>query len=113
MARVSGDTLSLSNLQGATGAAAKSLSSAAGTTTGPIAMSEFSIASVDAISGFTYVKESTSETFTLGFTDAGSRFLSRVGAVSTNFSWSIDAPSEFSFQANPPYNPSVTAAAIA
>ena len=112
MARVSGDTLSLSNLQGATGAAAKSVSSAAGTTTGPIAMSEFSIASVDAISGFTYVKESTSETFTLGFTDVGSRFLSRVGSVSSNFSWSIDAPSEFSFQANPPYNPSVTAAAI-
>lgn len=112
MARSSGDTLSLSNLQGATGAAAKSLSSAAGTTTGPIAMSEFSIGSVDSITGYTYVKESTSETFTLGFTDAGSRFLSRVGAVSTNFSWSIDAPSEFSFQANPPYNPSVTAAAI-
>jgi hypothetical protein len=112
MARTSGDTLSLSNLQGATGAAAKSLSSAAGTTTGPIAMSEFSIGSVDSISGYTYVKESTSETFTLGFTDAGSRFLSRVGSVSNNFSWSIDASSEFSFQANPPYNPSVTAAAI-
>ena len=112
MARVSGDTLSLSNLQGATGAAAKSLSSAAGTTTGPIAMSEFSIDSVDSISGFTYVKESTAETFTLGFTNAGSRFLSRVGSVSTNFSWSIDAPSEFSIQGSAPYNPTITAQAI-
>ena len=112
MARTSGDTLSLSNLQGATGAAAKSLSSAAGTTTGPIAMSEFSIDSVTGISGYTYVKESTAETFTLGFGNAGSRFLSRVGSVSTNFSWSIDAPSEFSIQANAPYNPTITAAAV-
>ena len=105
MARTSGDTLSLSNLQGATGAAAKSLSSAAGTTTGPIAMSEFSIGTVDAISGYTYVKESTAETFTLGFSDVGSRFLSRVGSVSTHFSCSIDAPSEFTVQATAPYNP--------
>ena len=92
MPLASGNTLSLNNLQTATGAAAKSLSSAAGTTTGPIAMSEFAIDSVDSISGFTYVKESTAETFTLGFTNAGSRFLSRIGSVSTNFSWSIDAP---------------------
>lgn len=112
MPRSSGDTLSLNSLQGATGAAAKSLSSAAGTTTGPIAMSEFSIDSVDSISGFTYVKESTTETFTLGFTNAGSRFLSRVGSVSTNFSWSIDAPSEFSIQGSAPYNPTITAQAI-
>ena len=112
MPLASGNTLSLNNLQTATGAAAKSLSSAAGTTTGPIAMSEFAIDSVDSISGFTYVKESTAETFTLGFTNAGSRFLSRIGSVSTNFSWSIDAPSEFSIQANAPYNPTITAQAI-
>ena len=112
MPLASGNTLSLNNLQTATGAAAKSLSSAAGTTTGPIAMSQFAIYSVDSISGFTYVKESTAETFTLGFTNAGSRFLSRIGSVSTNFSWSIDAPSEFSIQANAPYNPTITAQAI-
>lgn len=112
MPRSAGDTLSLNSLQGATGAAAKSLSSAAGTTTGPIAMSQFSIDSVDSISGFTYVKESTAETFTLGFGNAGSRFLSRVGAVSTNFSWTIDAPSEFSIQGSAPYNPTITAQAI-
>jgi hypothetical protein len=112
MPLASGNTLSLNNLQTATGAAAKSLSSAAGTTTGPIAMSQFAIDSVDSISGFTYVKESTAETFTLGFTNAGSRFLSRIGSVSTNFSWSIDAPSEFSIQANAPYNPTITAQAI-
>ena len=112
MPLASGNTLSLSNLQTATGAAAKSLSSAAGTTVGPIAMSQFGIDSVDTISGFTYVKESTAETFTLGFTNAGSRFLTRIGAVSTNFSWSIDAPSEFTIQASAPYNPTVTAAAI-
>lgn len=112
MARSSGDTLSLSNLQGATGAAAKSLSSAAGTTSGPIAMSQFSIGSVDSISGYTYVKESTSETFTLGFSDVGSRFLSRVASVAGNFTWTLSAGSEFSIQASPPYNPSISANAI-
>ncbi len=112
MARSSGDTLSLGNLKVATAAAASSLSSAAGTTTGPIAMSQFSIGSVDSLSGFTYVKESTSETFTLGFGDVGSRFLSRVGSVTNNFTWSLSAGAEFSIQSNPPYNPSITANAI-
>jgi len=112
MARSSGDTLSLGNLKVATAAAASSLSSAAGTTTGPIAMSQFSIGSVDSLSGFTYVKESTSETFTLGFGDVGSRFLSRVGGVTNNFTWSLSAGAEFSIQSNPPYNPSITANAI-
>jgi hypothetical protein len=83
MPRVNGNTLSLGNLKVATAAAASSLSSAAGTTSGPIAMSQFGIDSVDSISGFTYVKESTGETFTLGFTDAGSRFLSRIGSLIT------------------------------
>lgn len=112
MPRTSGNTLSLGNLKVATAAAASSLSSAAGTTTGPIAMSQFGIDSVDSISGFTYVKESTGETYTLGFTDAGSRFLSRIGSVTNNFTWSLSAGAEFSIQSNPPYNPTVTANAI-
>lgn len=112
MPRSSGDTLSLANLKVATAAAASSFSSTAGTTTGPIAMSEFGIGSVDSISGVTYVKESTSETYTLGFSDVGSRFLSRIGSVTNNFTWSLSAGAEFTIQSNPPYNPSVTAAAI-
>jgi hypothetical protein len=96
----------------ATAAAASSLSSAAGTTSGPIAMSQFGIGSVDSITGYTYVKESTDETFTLGFTDAGSRFLSRVGSVTNNFTWSLSAGAEFSIQSNPPYNPTISANAI-
>lgn len=112
MARSSGDTLAASNLKVATLASDFSLSGAAGSTTGPIRMSDFSIGSVDSISGYTYVKESTAETFTLGFTDAGSRFLSRVASVTNNFTWSLSVGSEFSIQANPPYNPSITADGI-
>lgn len=112
MARTSGDTLSLANLKIATAAAASSFSSTAGTTTGPILMSEFGIGSVDSISGVTYVKESTAETYTLGFGDVGGRFLGRIASVTNNFTWSLSAGAEFTIQSNPPYNPTVTANAI-
>jgi hypothetical protein len=65
MPRVQGDNLELSNLKAATGNTATSnysIATAAGTTTGPIAFSDFTIDSVGSISGFTYVKESTAET---------------------------------------------------
>jgi hypothetical protein len=115
MPRVQGDNLELSNLKAATGNTATSnysIATAAGTTTGPIAFSDFTIDSVGSISGFTYVKESTAETYTLGFGNAGSRFLSRVGSQYNNFTWSLSAGAEFTIQSLPPYNPTVTATAI-
>ena len=115
MPRVQGDNLELSNLKAATGNLATSdysIATAAGTTTGPIAFSDFTIDSVGSISGFTYVKESTAETYTLGFGNAGSRFLSRVGSQYNNFTWSLSAGAEFTLQSLPPYNPTVTAAAV-
>ena len=115
MPRVQGDNLELSNLKAATGNTATSnysIATAAGTTTGPIAFSDFTIDSVGSISGFTYVKESTAETMTLGFGNAGSRFLSRVGSQYNNFTWSLSAGAEFTLQSLPPYNPTVTANAV-
>jgi hypothetical protein len=116
MPRVQGDNLELSNLKAATGNTATSnysIATAAGTTTGPIAFSDFTIDAVTStISGFTYVKESTAETFNMNFTNAGSRFLSRVGSQYNNFTWSLSAGAEFSLQSLPPYNPSVTANAV-
>jgi hypothetical protein len=80
MPRVQGDNLQLLNLKAATGNTATSnfsIAAAAGTTTGPIAFSDFTIDSVTStISGFTYVRESTPETFNMNFTNVGSRFLS-------------------------------------
>jgi hypothetical protein len=115
MPRVQGDNLELSNLKAATGNLATSdysIATAAGTTTGPIAFSDFTIDSVGSISGFTYVKESTAETMTLGFGNAGSRFLTRVGSQYNNFTWSLSAGAEFTLQSLPPYNPTVTANAV-
>ena len=115
MPRVQGDNLEASNLKAATGQTVTSnfsIAAAAGTTTGPIAFSDFTIDSVGSISGFTYVKESTSETYTLGFGNPGSRFLSRVGSQYNNFTWSLSPGSEFTIQSLPPYNPTVTANAV-
>ena len=116
MPRVQGDNLQLLNLKAATGNTATSnfsIATAAGTTTGPIAFSDFTIDSVTStISGFTYVRESTPETFNMNFTNIGSRFLSRVGSQFNNFTWSLSAGAEFTLQANPPYNPTVTATAV-
>lgn len=85
---VSGNTLSLNSLGGATGQATKSLSAAKGDSTGPIAMSSFAIDSVGTISGFTYAVENTTETYTLGFNGAGTNF-GRISSRAANFTWSV------------------------
>ena len=41
-------------------------------------MSEFSIDSVDSVTGFTYLWEQTSEDYTVNFSGAGSRFLTKI-----------------------------------
>ena len=51
-------------------------------------MSSFSISSVDAISGFTYLFEATSEDYELGFSNAGELFTSKVANRTENFTWS-------------------------
>ena len=51
-------------------------------------MSEFSIDSVDSVTGFTYLWEQTSEDYTVNFSEAGSKFLTKIGNRTDNFTWS-------------------------
>ena len=71
--------------------AAMSMSQASGSDANSptqVKMSDFSISSVDSISGFTYLFEATSEDYELGFSNAGPLFLKRIGNRTENFSWS-------------------------
>jgi hypothetical protein len=87
---VQGDTLLLSKLGIATGQTTYSMGLAAGSTASPILMSQFGIDSVDTVpGGYTYVVENTSEVYTLGVVEAGSRF-SRISAQAVNYTWSVN-----------------------
>lgn len=88
----SGDNLSLAALGAATantGANQRSLKIISGESGSGdnVSLSSFAIDSVGSIGGFTYVAESTSETYTLGFGGAGGRFF-RISNLAQNFSWS-------------------------
>ena len=88
----SGDTLSLNALKTATGATNAKMSEASGgNTTSAIQMSSFAIDSVGDISGYTYLPENNSDTYTLGFGGAGSRFEQYIRTNAANFTWSVPA----------------------
>ena len=99
MAITAGETLSLNSLGSATGQATKSLSAAKGDILAPISMSSFGIDEVDSITGFTYAVENTNETYTLGFTGAGSNF-SRISSRADNFTWSVPSGTTISVTTN-------------
>jgi len=88
----SGDTLSLKNLGTAvrttdtgSGISLNALNASAGTI---VSMSGYGIDSVDSITGFTYAVESTTETYTLGFSGEGNKF-STLKSKGGNFIWSV------------------------
>ena len=91
MARTSGDTLSLNNLAGALGETQNSnvslntLNSSAGT---EVSLDDYGIDSVDDISGYAYLPENNSDTYTLGFSGEGSRFI-QIKQRAANFTWSV------------------------
>ena len=88
----SGDTLSLNGLAVATGQSTKSISAAKGGSPSAgdnISFSSFAIDSVGSISGYSYLPENNSDTYTLGFGGEGSNFTSRVKTNSSNFTWSV------------------------
>ena len=95
----SGQTKSLNNLAAATGQGTKSISAAKGDSIGPIAMSSFAIDAVGSVTGYTYSVESTTETYTLGFTAAGTNF-GRISGRSANFTWSVAAGSYITLGTN-------------
>ena len=63
-----------------------SMSAAKGAST-EVSMSDFSISSIDSVTGYAYLWESTSETYTMNFSNAGALFLSRIGNRGENFTW--------------------------
>lgn len=88
----SGDTLSLKNLGTAvrttdtgSGISLNALNASAGTI---VSMSGYGIDSVDSITGFTYAVESTTETYTLGFSGEGNKF-NILKTKGGNFNWSV------------------------
>lgn len=95
----SGNTLSLNGLAGATGQTTKSISATAGTTSGPISLSQFAIDTVAGIFGYTYAVENTSETYNLGFSGEGTRF-NRISERAANFTWSVPVGSKISLSTN-------------
>ena len=54
-----------------------------------IKMSDFSISSVDSVTGFTYLWESTAEDYILTFSDKGSLFNQKIANVADNFTWTL------------------------
>ena len=62
------------------------LSDMKGATT-EVSMSDFSISAVSNISGYAYLWESTSETYTMNFANAGVLFLSKIANRGENFTW--------------------------
>ena len=88
----SGDTLSLKNLGTAvrttdtgSGISLNALNASAGTI---VSMSGYGIDSVGSITGFTYAVESTTETYTLGFSGEGNKFSILKGKAG-NFTWAV------------------------
>ncbi len=73
--------------------AAMSMSQASGssaTSPTPVKMSDFSISSVDSVSGFEYLWEQTSENYELEFSNEGGLFNKRIANRTENLSWSFD-----------------------
>lgn len=105
MARSSGDTLSLNNLAGATGNTQNSnvslnaINSSAGT---QVSLDEYGIDSVNTsfTSAYSYLVESTTETFTIGVGGAGSKFASQIGNRAANTTWSVSGGSVISLTTN-------------
>ena len=53
-------------------------------------LSDFSISDVSSVSGYAYLWEQTSETYTLNFSNAGSLFLSKIASRTANITWSTN-----------------------
>lgn len=101
----SGDTLSLNNLAGANGVTQNdnvSLGTIKGSPSAGdnISLSSFAVDSIGSMSGYTYAVESTTETYTIGTTGHGSRFLAYNGSYSGNGTWSVPVGSKISLNTN-------------
>jgi len=117
MSTTAGQNLSLGKLKRAISSsiasytnANTSLGNASGNATNT-KMSEFSIDSVDSISGYTYLWEQTSEDYTVNFSGTGGRFLTKIANRTQNFTWTSDGNLDVTF-GGADYVASVTAGTI-
>jgi hypothetical protein len=97
----SGNTLSLNALAGATGNTQNSNVSL-GTIKGSAvstALSSYAVDAINAVSGFTYAVENTSETYTLGTSGGGTNF-SQISGRGANVTWGISGGDKLSVSAN-------------
>ena len=74
-------------------------------------MSEFSIDAVSGLTGYTYLWEQTSEDYTVTFTNAGARFLTKIANRTENFTWTFDGNLDVTI-GSADYVASVTAGSI-
>jgi len=102
----SGDTLSLNDLAGANGVT-QNANVSLGTIKGgspssgdDIGLSTFAVDSINSMSGFTYAIESTTETYTISTSGAGSNFASKNGSYSGNVTWSVPVGSKIAINTN-------------
>jgi len=101
----SGNTLSLNALAGANGVTQNdnvSLGTIKGSPSAndDIGLSTFAVDSIGSISGYTYAVESTTETYTIGTTGAGTNFAAKNGSYSGNVTWTIPVGSKISLNTN-------------
>ncbi len=87
------------------------MSGSAATSPAPVKMSDFSISSVDSVTGFTYLWEQTSEDYQINFSNSGSLFNQRIASRTQNVSWSFDGNLDVSI-GSADYIASVTAGTI-
>ena len=125
MARSSGDTLSLKNLGTAvrttdtgSGVSLNACNNSAGT---QISLDDFGIDWVGStIGGYTYIVESTSETYDLVFNSAGTAFNTHIRTEPLNFTWTVDpsynsnasSAGYLSIESSPDYTAVITAGAM-
>lgn len=125
MARSSGDTLSLKNLGTAvrttdtgSGVSLNACNNSAGT---QISLDDFGIDWVGStMGGYTYIVESTSETYDLAFNSAGTAFNTHIRTEPLNFTWTVDpsynsnasSAGYLSIESSPDYTALITAGAM-
>jgi len=94
-----------------TAAVSMSQMSGSASVTAPVKMSDFSISSVDSLTGYVYLWESTAEDYTLAFSNAGAGFTRMIASRTENFTWTKTGTLDVSFS-SADYKATVTAAAI-
>lgn len=112
----SGNTLSLNNLAGATGNTQNSNVSLGTIKGSPVAgdnigLSTFTVDSVDSVTGYTYLVESTSDTYDLTFSGEGTNF-GKVKAHSGNFTWGVTGAGYITVSGTPTSTATLAASAM-